>query len=159
MLSIGCTPQKLMLHIINILHSFEKKWEKLRNRVRRTVLIPISPQNIHYQGVSIAKAMLVSFWGPGRWKLAFTRPAPPKRNSGSPSRATPWYTTVLQGPPRRAGREPAKERSDCANSDLAPRRAGRDLRAVMHLACCFPMLPSKSPRIRHKYIHLILRRL
>ena len=30
------------------------------------------------------------------------------------------------GPPRRAGREPAKERSDCANSDLAPRRAGRE---------------------------------
>ena len=57
-------------------------------RVSR-VRIPISPQNIHYQGVSIAKAMLISFWGPGRRKLAFTRPGSTKRNSGSPSRATP----------------------------------------------------------------------
>ena len=104
-------------------------------RVSR-VRIPISPQNIHYQGVSIAKAMLVSFWGPGRWKLAFTRPAPPKRNSGSPSRATPWCTTVLQGP--RGEREGSLQRSK---------------------ACCFPILPSKSPRIIHKYIHLVLKRL
>ena len=57
-------------------------------RVSR-VRIPISPQNIHYQGVSIAKAMLIAFCGPGRRKLAFTRPGPTKRNSGSPSCATP----------------------------------------------------------------------
>ena len=57
-------------------------------RVSR-VRIPISPQNIHYQGVSIALAMLTPFCGPGRRKLAFTRPGPTKRNSGSPSRATP----------------------------------------------------------------------
>ena len=124
-------------------------------RVSR-VRIPISPQNIHYQGVSIAKAMLISFWGPGRWKLAFTRPAPPTRNSGPPRRATPWGTTVLQGP--RGEREGSLQRSE-ATAQIPISPLGKESPGTMFLACCFPMLPSKSPRIRQKYIHLILNRL
>ena len=94
-------------------------------RVSR-VRIPISPQNIHYQGVSIAKAMLIAFVGPAGESLLSQGPGP--QNAIAALRAAQLLdgATVLQGPPRRAGREPAKERSDCANSDLAPRRAGRE---------------------------------
>ena len=40
--------------------------------------IPHSPQSPDYQGVSIANAMLISFWGPGRRKLASIPKSGPK---------------------------------------------------------------------------------
>ena len=49
-------------------------------RVSR-VRIPISPQNIHYQGVSIAKAMLISFLG-GPDESSLSEGVGRKRNSG-----------------------------------------------------------------------------
>ena len=102
-------------------------------RVSR-VRIPISPQNIHYQGVSIAKAMLISFWGQAVESLLSRGLLP--QNGIAALRAAQLLdgTQFCKGP--RGEREGSLQRSK---------------------ACCFPILPSKSPRIRQKYIHLILR--
>ena len=93
-------------------------------------------------------------------------------------------TLCVANPPPEAGREPAKERSDCANPPgqaareksrsawLIPRRAGKG-KVTLCVAnpsrkgcpgcnapgCCLHILPSKSPRMRHKNILLILKRL
>ena len=78
-------------------------------------------------------------------------------------------TRSVANPPREAGREPAKKRSDCANP---PRRAGKG-KVTLCVAnpsrkgcpgcnapgCCLHILPSKSLRMRHKNILLILKRL
>ena len=104
-------------------------------RVSR-VRIPNSPQNIHYQGVSIAKAMLIRFGGQAVESLLSRGLLP--QNGIAALRAAQLLDTpqFCKGP--RGEREGSLQRSK---------------------ACCFPILPSKSPRIRQKYIHLILKRL